>query len=102
MYIKKKSTLEGKYISCLLNACPRIPYKSSIESCILQEYFGFDFMRNTTVDFTGIGQYSTELFRQEANTIIQKHNTSEVRLDLHVHARNVNNLCKFFCWVYFD
>lgn len=75
-----------------------------IESCILQEYFGFDFMRNTTVDFTGIGQYSTELFRQEANTIIQKHNTSEVRLDLHVHvhARNVNNLCKFFCWVYFD
>lgn len=65
-------------------------YKSIIESCILQEYFGFDFMRNTTVDFTGIGQYSTELFRQEANTIIQKHNTSEVRMDL--HARNVNNL----------
>lgn len=42
-----------------------------------EEYFGFDFVRNTTVDFTGIGQYSTELFRQEANTIIQKHDTSE-------------------------
>ncbi|XP_061182937.1 arylsulfatase B-like [Saccostrea echinata] len=42
-----------------------------------EEYFGFDFWRNTTVDFTGIGQYSTDLFRQEANMIIQKHNTSE-------------------------
>nr|XP_022321355.1 arylsulfatase J-like isoform X3 [Crassostrea virginica] len=42
-----------------------------------EDYFGFDFWRNTTVDLTGIGQYSTELFRQEANNIIQKHNTSE-------------------------
>ncbi|XP_048729623.1 arylsulfatase B-like [Ostrea edulis] len=42
-----------------------------------EEYFGFDFWRNSTVDFSGIGQYSTDLFRQEANTIIQKHDTSE-------------------------
>ncbi|KAK3098668.1 hypothetical protein FSP39_021788 [Pinctada imbricata] len=42
-----------------------------------EEYYGFDFWRNETVDFSGIGQYSTDLFKNEAINILKHHNQSE-------------------------
>ncbi|KAK3106407.1 hypothetical protein FSP39_019384 [Pinctada imbricata] len=42
-----------------------------------EDYFGFDFWRNETIDFTGIGQYSTDLFKNEAINILKHHNQSE-------------------------
>ncbi|XP_071156342.1 arylsulfatase J-like isoform X2 [Mytilus edulis] len=41
------------------------------------DYFGYDFWRNDTIDYTSIGQYSTDIFTKEAVNIINNHNPSE-------------------------
>lgn len=43
----------------------------------IPEYFGYDFWRNQSVDYSAIGQYSTEIFAQEAIKIIMNHNKEE-------------------------
>ncbi|KAJ8306790.1 hypothetical protein KUTeg_014874 [Tegillarca granosa] len=45
----------------------------------VEGWFGYDFRRNATLDYSAIGQYSTELFNNEAVKIINQHNVSEVR-----------------------
>ncbi|XP_069118766.1 arylsulfatase J-like [Argopecten irradians] len=40
-------------------------------------YFGYDFWRNTDLDYTSIGQYSTTLFTEKAVDIIKEHDTHE-------------------------
>ena len=44
-----------------------------------REMWGLDFRRNDEIVKTAYGQYSTEVFTQEAVDIINTHNTSEVR-----------------------
>lgn len=43
----------------------------------IPDYFGYDFMRNMTIDYTAIGQYSTDIFTQEAVKIINYHDSAQ-------------------------
>lgn len=50
-------------------------YDHSYEA--VEGWFGYDFRRNASLDYSAIGQYSTELFNNEAVKIINQHNVSE-------------------------
>jgi len=55
--------------------------------------WGFDFRRNDKLLPTTYGQYSTELFTSEAESIIANHDTSKVYVD--------NYVCMWICaWVH--